>query len=380
MKLIITQSNLTLKGGGERVLLKIAQHYKAKIYTAEYRKSTTFPEFKDLDVEVVGKRGISGMMPYGRVSQGINYGLTFYNFKVPDDYDVLNPHLAPSHWVRHKNERVLWYCHTPLRDVWDLYEYRMRLKKIHQKPVYALGAKVVRSIDRKVIKDIEVILANSQNTRSRLIKYFGRKDAKVLNGGIDYELFKNRGDEKFFYYPSRMSPNKQQHIAVEAFAKFKKLYRGKQKYRLILAGALSEDKFYKQYSERVENFASRVGDIKIMTEITDAVSRDLFSTCTAVLYPPINEDYGIVPLEAMASGKPIIAKNEGGPKETIVDKETGFLVDNADQMARRMAYIAQNPSVAETMGKKGMKRIRTHYTWKKFFEVFDKELQRVKKM
>ncbi|MFI5412803.1 MAG: hypothetical protein ACHQX1_02835, partial [Candidatus Micrarchaeales archaeon] len=102
MKLVITQSNLTLKGGAERILLKVAQHYKAKIYTAEYKKEATFPEYKDLDIEVVGKRGLSGMLPYGRVAQGINYGLTFYNFKIKDDYDVINPHMAPGHWIRHK--------------------------------------------------------------------------------------------------------------------------------------------------------------------------------------------------------------------------------------------------------------------------------------
>ena len=56
------------------------------------------------------------MMPYGRVSQGLNYGLSFYNFKIKEDYDVINAHIAPSHWIRNRNERVLWYVHTPLRD------------------------------------------------------------------------------------------------------------------------------------------------------------------------------------------------------------------------------------------------------------------------
>jgi glycosyltransferase involved in cell wall biosynthesis len=380
MKLIITQSNLTLKGGGERVLLKIAQRYNAKIYTAEYNKESTYPEFGELDVEVIGRRGLSKVIPYGRVAQGINYGLTFYNFKIKDDYDVINPHFAPSHWIRHLNERVLWYCHTPLRDVWDLYQYRLGLKKLHQKPVHVLGSKVVRSMDRGVVKNIESIFANSENTRSRLIKYFGREDAKVLNGGIDYERYKNNGDDKFFFYPSRMSPNKQQDFAVEAFLRFKKMMgeRGA-KYKLVLCGVVSLDKFYKDYYEMVRKQALRSQDIEILTQVSDEKLLDLYSRCTAVLYPPINEDYGLVPLEAMASGKPVIARGEGGPLETVVRDKTGFLINDAEHMARKMIYIAEHPSEAEEMGVAGRKRVKTHYNWEGFFEAFDRELKRLAK-
>jgi glycosyltransferase involved in cell wall biosynthesis len=361
-------------------MLKVAQHYKAKIYTTEYNKNSTFPEFKNLDVEVIGKRAVSGLIPYGRVAQGINYGLTFYNYKINDDYDVLNPHMAPAHWIRHNNERVLWYCHTPLRDVWDLYSYRMKLKSVYQKPVYAVGAKIVRAIDRSVIKEIESIVANSANTRSRLVKYFGRNDAKVLHGGIDYQLYKNRGDDRFFFYPSRMSPNKQQHIAIEAFVRFRKMIKKGKQYKLVLAGPVSTDKFYAEYCERVQSFAARVGNVEILTAVSDAKIKDLYSRCTAVLYPPINEDYGLVPLEAMASGKPVIAKNEGGPRETIEEKKTGFLVNDPEHMAKMMLWVVQNPALAEQMGKRGMSSVKAHYNWDRFFRAFDKELNRVKKM
>ncbi|MEM3245951.1 MAG: hypothetical protein QXN16_04240, partial [Candidatus Micrarchaeaceae archaeon] len=86
MDIAIAQSNLTLYGGAERVILKIAQHYHAKIYTAEYNPDTTFPEFKDLDIIVVGSNKLKKILPYGRVMQGLNYGLSFYNLKL-EDYD-----------------------------------------------------------------------------------------------------------------------------------------------------------------------------------------------------------------------------------------------------------------------------------------------------
>lgn len=377
LKLIIAQSNLTLKGGAERVVLKIAQKYGAKIYVAEYDQSKTFEEFKNLDVEVVGKQGLLKALPYGRAVQGLNYGLSFYGLNLKNDYDVINAHMAPSHWVRNKNERVLWYCHTPLRDVYDLYQYRLSLKKLHQKPVHIVGTKAVKMIDQSVTKNIEFILANSFNTRSRIIKYYGRKDAEVLGGGVDYELFKKGYEEKYFLYPSRISPNKQQEFAIRAFDLFKRQIKG---YKLIIVGAVSQDKFYYNYYKNINALANAVGDVDIITNANEKMLTKLYSNCTAVLYPPINEDYGLVPLEAMASSKPVIALNEGGPRETIEQEKTGLLVNNIEEMANAMKEIAENPSLGKEMGKNGRERIVKYYSWKRFFNEFDKKVKQVKKM
>ncbi len=375
MKLVIAQSNLTLYGGAERVLLKIAQHYNAKIYTAEYNKKTTFPEFEDLDIEVVGNNSIKKIIPYGRVMQGLNYGLTFYNFKIKEDYDVINAHMSPSHWIRNKNERVLWYCHTPMRDIYDLYEFRLALKKWHQKPVYALGAKGVKLIDSQVVKKIEFIFANSANTKSRILKYY-KRDSEVLNGGIDYESYKNSGDEKYFFYPSRISPNKRQDYAITAFEKFKRRKKG---YKLVISGALSKDLLFQSYYEKIKRMAEKTRDVKILINVSEEMQKELFSKATAVLYPPINEDYGLVPLEAMASSKPVIAVNEGGPKDTIINNKTGFLVNNTEEMADKMLFIAEHKSIASDIGKEGLKRVKKYYSWKKFFETFDEKVRKIVK-
>jgi glycosyltransferase involved in cell wall biosynthesis len=377
MKVVMTQANLTLKGGAERILLKIAQHYDTPIYTAEYDAEGTFPEFKELNVEVIGRNKAFGLLPYGRAAQGLNYGLSFYGIKITEDYDVINAHIAPSHWVRNRNPGVLWYCHTPLREVWDMYSYRLSLKKGYQKPVYIAGASAVRFIDRRMAKRVEVILANSGNTRSRIVKYFGREDAEVLNGGIDYETFRNDGDDKYFFYPSRFSPNKRQLYAVEAFKRFKKNKKG---YKLILGGALSKDKFFYDYYLKVVEAAKKAGDVQIITDYDEDRYRDLMARATAVLYTPVNEDYGLVPMETMASGKPIIAVNEGGPRETVDDRKTGFLVNSEEEMAGRMRYVAEHPSIARKMGKEGIATVRKKYSWENFFRVFDKKLAKVVKI
>lgn len=370
MKLAIAQSNLTLKGGAERILLKIAQHYKAPIYVAEYNNEDTFPEFLDMDIRVIKNNGISSKLPYGRISQGLNYGLAFYNLSLGDEFDVINAHMAPSHWVRNKNERVLWYCHTPLRDIYDLYHYRMSLRKLHMRPIYMTGAAAVKSIDQGVVKKIRYIVANSNNIKTRIEKYYKRDDAAVLGGAVDFKKFSNQGDDKYFFYPSRISPNKRQDYALEAFRIFSSHVRG---YKLIIAGAVSKDKFYYDYYRQMVEMGEKMGKVVFMTAPpTDSGIIDLYSRSTAVLYPPVNEDYGLVPLEAMASSKPIIAINEGGPKETIKQNKTGMLVSTPAEMARAMEKIAKNSELAARMGKAGRKYVEKEHSWEKFFKEFDR--------
>lgn len=376
MKMLMAQSSLTLIGGDARILLKIAQHYNAKIYTAEYNPKSTFQEFRDLDVEVIGRSTTRRLLPYGRVAQGLDYGLAFYNLAVREDYDLINAHIAPSHWIRNRNERVLWYCHTPLRDVYDLYRFRLSMKRAREKPVYAMGAAGVRLLDQGVVKKIEGILANSENTNGRIQKYYGRKDATVLPGGIEYETFKSGEDRKYFLYPSRFSPNKRQDYAIRAFREFRRHMKG---YRLVLCGAVSKDNAFREYYDTIKSMVANAGDVTIMENVSESRLRHLMAESTAVLYPPMNEDYGLVPLEAMASRKPVIAVNEGGPASTIEEGRTGFLVNSEEGMARCMRYVAQHPKIAEQMGDNGRREVERHYSWKAFFKVFDREARKVAK-
>ena len=373
MRLAIAQSNLTLMGGAELVLLRIAQHYNPVIYTAEYDRKGTFPEFREFDIRLVSRGHISALLPYSRASQGIDYGLSFYNYRIREDYDVINAHLAPSHWIRNNNDRLLWYCHTPLRDIYDLYEYRMSMRKPYQRPLYRVGAHFVRGMDREVVSRIESIFANSSNTRSRILKYYNR-DAAVLNGGVDFENYTDDGDGKYFLYPSRFSPNKRQEYALEAFRMFKKKVKG---YSLVLCGGLSRDAFYYSYYKKIVDMATKVGSVRMLPNVSEGRLLRLYSRATAVLYSPVNEDYGLVPLQAMASRKPVISVNEGGPREVIKNGINGFLVDSPGGMAKRMLEVAGDAAVSGAMGRRGLETVRKKYSWRAFFRVFDKEVRRL---
>jgi alpha-1,3/alpha-1,6-mannosyltransferase len=70
----------------------------------------------------------------------------------------------------------------------------------------------------------------------------------------------------------------------------------------------------------------------------------------------------------------VISVNEGGPRETVIDGKTGFLVNSEEEMASRMLYVAEHPSPARKMGRDGIARIRKNYSWDSFFKKFDRHL------
>ncbi len=375
MKLILMQPYLNLQGGFERVILKIAQHYKATIYTLEYDRKTTFPEFDDVEIKVLGtKGGVSRILPY-RASQGFRYGYNFYNLRLREDYDVINPHISPSEWIRHKNKRVLWYCHTPPREVYDLYSVRMKNRSRKEKVLYATMVGAYKLIANGIVKNIEEIATNSSNTGQRIMKYYSR-DATVINPGIDASRFTNSGDGKFFLYPSRIVINKRQDYVIDAFKAFVK--KTKSKHRLVLAGTVSRDPEHAEYVERLMKQASGYR-IEIRQNPNDRQITELYSRCSAVLFAAINEDFGLVPLEGMASSKPVISVNEGGPVETIIDGKTGFLVNSQAEMAEKMRFVEEHASLAARMGKEGRRRVEERYGWDSFFAKFDPLLRKVSK-
>ncbi len=375
MKLLIIQPYLNIRGGVERVILEIAKKYDATIYTTEYDKKATFEGFKDIDIKIVGKDvPLADRLPY-RASQGLRYGYNFYNMKVSDDYDVLNPHISPSEWIRHRNERVLWYCHTPPREVYDLYSVRQKYRSYKEKMLYAAMTGAYKIIAKNIVKKIEHVAANSEVTKERIKKYY-LKESTVINPGIEYEKFSSEGDDRYFLYPSRFVVNKRQEYVINAFKDYVKKSKGN--CSLVLAGTMSNDPEHLRYVQRLKKLAGS-SKIKFMPNPSDKKLIELYSRATAVLFAAINEDFGIVPLEGMASSKPVVSVNEGGPKETILNGKTGFLANSYSEMAEKMAYLAEHPSICDKMGKAGRARILSNYSWGAFFERFDSLAKQVAK-
>ena len=112
---------------------------------------------------------------------------------------------------------------------------------------------------------------------------------------------------------------------------------------------------------------SVAGQITFLRSFTDSQKVSLLSGCTALLYTPSNEHFGICPLEAMYMERPVIAVNSGGPLETVIDGKTGFLCEpNADAFAVKMAHFVRTPSARGEMGRAGRRRVVGSFSFAAF--------------
>ena len=227
----------------------------------------------------------------------------------------------------------------------------------------------------RTVHQIEHIFANSSTTQERISRFLGCR-SEVLHPGIDYKEFACRDYKRFFFYPSRIVPEKRFELAIEAFSRFKRMRangtHGKEKWKLVIAGSLNRSiPHHAEYAKKIFNLAAHAGDVNVILDASFAKIRSLYADCYSVLYTPIHEDFGLVPLEAMASRKPVLAWNEGGPTEIVENGRTGYLVNTVQELTVRMNSLADTPGIAERMGRAGRKRVETNFGWPRFLKRFE---------
>ena len=196
--------------------------------------------------------------------------------------------------------RHLCYCHTPMRYLWDLYPAyrnewtRSRWKRAAMTPV----SSYLRQWDFSSAARVDRFLANSENVRGRIWKIY-RRDAEVVHPPVDVESFEWKPAEDYFLIVSELVPYKQVDTAVRLFAKTGR--------RLKIAGGGPE-------LRRLRKMAAP--NVEFLGRVSDADLRDLYARSRALLLPG-EEDFGSPPVEALASGKPVIALGRAGALETV---------------------------------------------------------------
>lgn len=372
MDVIVVQPYLNQCGGSERVILEIAKKFNPIIYVVDYDKEKTYVGFSEFEIRKISPHILEypvGMAAsfdqYSYVGQVATSGVRFLNMKVADDYDVLSAHLTPSDWIRNRNENVCWYCHG-LSAAFSL-ETAMRGRTPAQRLMLRAGALPYRVIELAILKKMEKICTCSYYSKRRISEYLGRGDAEVARPGVDAKDFECRDYERFFLCVSRISPEKQMEFAIEAFKKFNR----QRKWKLVIAGWLHGNPQNTDYLNYLKEL-SRSQNIFFEINPPQGKIRRLYSNCYATLLSSPNEPWGIVPLESMASSKPCISTNKGGPRESVIDGKTGFLVGTTDEMAEKMRFLADHLEINEKMGKAGRKRVEEKYTWKIFLGKMEK--------
>jgi glycosyltransferase involved in cell wall biosynthesis len=295
----------TEKGGAERAAIILAKHLNADIYTTYVDWNNADKGLKQLNVNEIGLTfKNTKLLTYSEIARRFSkLKLTGY-----DVYLFMRLYCISAAKNHHPNK---WICCSPIRSVYDLHSFIYKRLCIWQKPIFKFWCLVYKKFDKMWIKNFDKINAISKNVANRL-KEFYNIDVPVTYLPIELKEFKCKGYKDFYLAPGRLVKEKRFDLIIEAFNEMPDK-------KLVITGDGPERQALEKMVKNNKNIVF-FGSIDYKTLV------DLYSTCTATIYMPINEDYGLVPIESMASGKPCIAANEGGPRETIINGKTGFLI------------------------------------------------------
>ena len=252
----------------------------------------------------------------------------------------------PAYLIPHPN-KVLWILHQH-RAAYDLWDHALS-----DLSHYSEGLSIRDSIHRadcKIIPEAKAIYANSANVARRLKDYCDIDSTPLYHPPRNAEQFYCAKAGNFLFFPSRITRSKRQSVVIEALAHVRGAVR------IHFAGAPDQE----SYRVELRRHADELGvseRIEWLGEISESEKREQYATSLGVLYPPVDEDYGYVTLEAMLASKPVVTcTDSGGPLEFVRDRETGLIAKpSAESLAEALDVLWANKKQARCWGEQGRK-------------------------
>lgn len=321
-KILIIHDRFKFKGGAERLVLIMAKALNADIATEYWNEDESFkkdellkpegevapPRLLQKKIIILGKQvwhtGLSYFSAQWRF---------FWQTKFIKDYDIIifsGNNCLSSAW-RVRGKRKIMYCHTPVRYAYDLKDYYYQQKSWWKKPLFLFFVFIARVIYQWGIKKMDIVLANSKNVQARLKKHCGVAST-VVYPPIDTEKFRWQGQRNYYLSFGRVDKLKRVDDIVRAFQQMPDR-------NLIVVSGGPELK-------NIKKMTSGFSNIRVLGFVSDEQLVELVGNCIATIYIPLQEDFGMTPLEAAAAGKPTIGVDDGGLKESIIHKKTGYLL------------------------------------------------------
>jgi glycosyltransferase involved in cell wall biosynthesis len=367
MKIALYQPWIYLYGGIERSIVELVKRSRHQwtIFTGHYEPDSTFPEFAEFDVRELNclsvKRDIASVMT--AATKILFQKLPLNNF---DALVIWCDGIGDMAVFRNHSLPLFNICSTPLRAAFDpVYErHALMSRGFFARILYKLFKNIFISTDRMAWRRFDGVIATSLEVKNRIIQgnlYQAGDRMQLFHPGIDWNAFDVAPRyEPMFLVPGRIMWTKNIELAISAFIKA----GPPAPWRLVIAGFV--DAKSQDYLSGLQELASGHDRIIFEPSPTDNRLQELYRTASAVLFPPLNEDWGIVPLEAMASSKPVMANAMGGPLESVKDGETGWLLDSSnDAWADTIIRASRNREEIRRMGRNARIRAR-QYDWSTF--------------
>jgi len=257
----------------------------------------------------------------------------------------------PAYLVRHPH-KVIWLLHQH-RTAYELWDHPAAGDLIHY-PDGPVVRDAIRRADRVCMPEARSIYTLSRNVSNRLRQNCGIAAEPLYNPPANAPLFYNDAAGDYFFFPSRINPMKRQWLVLQALA----LCR--EPVQVRFAGEADSETHQAECAKAVRDL--RLSDrVEWLGVISEEQKRDGYARSLGVIFPPVDEDYGYVTLEAMLSSKPVITcRDSGGPLEFVAHDQTGLVADAAPQsLAEALDSLWADRGRAARMGECGRERFQS---------------------
>ncbi len=338
MRVAIVHDWLTNMGGAERVVLDLHKMFPdAPIYTSVHTPET-MPEFKGLDVKTTWLQ----YFPFKNRHQlfALLRPLAFRSLDLKDFDLVISSTTAEAKDIRVRQGALhVCYCNTPIRYYWSHYDQYKRdpgfgfLNPL-VRLVLPLVVGVLKRVDFREAQKVGHFIANSSVVEERIKKYY-KRESTVIHPPVDVERFKlpaKAPEREGFIVVGRQVPYKKIDLAVKACSELG--------LKLTVIGDGSEH----------ENLKAMAGPTITFAKASDKELPAYIHRAEALIFPS-EEDFGIIPVEAMAGGCPVIAYGQGGARDTVVEDRTGqfFSEQSPESLMEVLKHFDHNDFDTDTL-------------------------------
>jgi glycosyltransferase involved in cell wall biosynthesis len=309
---------LELRRGGEKVVEALCELFPdADIFTHVIDRTV----FSDLVAKHKVTTSFINSLPFARTATAYylplmplaseQFDLSGYDLVISSESGPAKGVIVPENCVH------LCYCHSPMRYIWNKYAEQVRWSPFVLSWPMRLSAHYLRLVDYASAARVDQFVANSTGVGRRIEKYY-RRSSLVVFPPVDVSAFEPSDEgENYYLYCGQLTAYKRPDLAVDSFNQL----------RLPLR-VIGDGEMLARLKKRANS------NIRFLGRVTDDVVRHNLARCRALIFPG-EEDFGMVPVEAMASGRPVIAYGRGGVLDTVVDGVTGvfFRKASADALA-----------------------------------------------
>jgi len=371
LKIAVYYPWVYLKGGIERSMTALISRSRHDwtVFTSHYEPANTFEEFTKFKVVQIG--AVSVRRDMGAVFKA---ALNIIGMRLPlaefDGYAVWCDGLGPLTTFRNTRIPTFCICSTPLRAAYDPAYVRdaLRKRRLPARLAYRLFKRAFQFVDYRAWSHFDGVVATSLEVKERIVRnrlYPDDSRMVLYHPGIDVaDAPKEISYEPFLLVPGRISWTKNIELAIDAFLRADL----PAPWRLVVAGFV--DQKSQQYLEQLKQRAGN-NRIEFVVSPSDEELNRLYETAYAVLFTPLNEDWGMAVLEGMLRSKPVIANASGGPKESVIDGATGWLLEpDVGQWSALLRSLPGRADAVRNMGAQARLHVEK-YDWKRFVNGVD---------